>query len=105
MTMSYGAFEQGILEAIEDGLPGFRGGWLASCAVDDLVERKGLPKLGPWPKKQAYENLGFIEVAVRSARVINQLGNRRPKLYRRKDYPSITTEMITQQFIIDQGWF
>ena len=36
-----GRIEQEILEAIEQGAPGFAGGWVSSMAVDRLIEKMG----------------------------------------------------------------
>lgn len=39
LVASRGRAEQEIVEAIEQGRPGFAGGWISSKAVDDLLER------------------------------------------------------------------
>ncbi len=39
LTLSRGRAEQEIVEAIEQGRPGFAGGWVSSKAVDELLER------------------------------------------------------------------
>lgn len=39
LVASRGRAEQEIVEAIEQGRPGFAGGWVSSKAVDDLLER------------------------------------------------------------------
>lgn len=42
-----GRAEQEILEAIEQGLPGFRNGWVSSTAVDSLLQSKRLADRTP----------------------------------------------------------
>lgn len=40
LSLSLGTVEQEILEAIEEGRPGFRGGWVSSIALDTLLTEK-----------------------------------------------------------------
>src|SRR5690606_17841484 len=39
LVASRGRAEQEVVEAIEQGRPGFAGGWISSKALDDLLER------------------------------------------------------------------
>lgn len=39
IELSMGSIEQEILEAIEEGQPGFANGWVSSFALDELIER------------------------------------------------------------------
>lgn len=39
ITFGLGAVEQEVLEAIDQGLPGFAGGWVSSMALDTLIDR------------------------------------------------------------------
>ena len=39
IELSMGSIEQEILEAIEEGQPGFAGGWVSSFALDGLIEQ------------------------------------------------------------------
>lgn len=44
---SLGMVEQEIIEAIEQGTPGFKGGWVSSTALDKLLEKSQLAKRIP----------------------------------------------------------
>lgn len=60
VAQSLGRVEQEINEAVEQGLPGFAGGWVSSMAVDRLMERMG--RAGAVPLNQRREmmrSMGF----------------------------------------------
>ena len=58
VRLSLGACEQEILEAIEEGRPGFAGGWVSSKALDTLIEQKrfNLPRSR---RRAAMRQLGY----------------------------------------------
>lgn len=61
ISAGLGAVEQEVLEAIEQGAPGFRGGWVSSTAVDRLLGVMGKTASIPRNKRRALlESLGFI---------------------------------------------
>ncbi len=57
---SRGGVEQEILEAIEQGLPGFAGGWISSIQLDRLLERIGAGRRVTHSKrKEMLRDLGY----------------------------------------------
>ncbi|WP_208309683.1 phage NrS-1 polymerase family protein [Rhizobium rhizogenes] len=78
---SYGVAEQYIIDAIESDVVGFRGGWLSSWAVTNLLHANGLKraprKIGAICEALGYTNLG------KATTTIMQEGNTRPTLYAR----------------------
>ncbi len=62
IVASRSIFEQEVAEAIEEGRYGFRGGWLSSCQIADLVDDKLRHiKLPRNRRKYLLENLGFVQ--------------------------------------------
>lgn len=56
-----GALEQEVIEAIEQGTPGFCGGWVSSMALDRLFERLGerARRLPPNKRRELLQGLGY----------------------------------------------
>lgn len=70
---SLGSVEQEVQEAIEQGLPGFAGGWVSSMALDRLLDRLGASRRVP-PNKRAelLQSLGYaVHPGLPSGRVNN----------------------------------
>lgn len=82
---STGNIEQEILEAIEQGLPGFNGGFISSIFLERLLERLGvLRRISPLKRKEMLESLGYKpHPALRDGRVNNFVlpDNGKPRLY------------------------
>lgn len=79
VSSSYGVAEQYIIDAIESDVPGFRGGWLSSWAVTNLLHSVGL-KRAPRKVNSICEALGY-KAAGKAPTPIMQEGNQRPTLY------------------------
>jgi len=79
ISNSLGVAEQYITDAIESDVPGFRGGWLSSWAVTQLLHSQNLKRA---PRKIAAicEALGYLPVG-KATSTIMQEGNTRPTLY------------------------
>jgi hypothetical protein len=90
VSSSYGVAEQYILDAIESDVPGFRGGWLSSWAVTQLLHTNGL-KRAPRKVGAICEALGYVS-AGKAPSTLMQEGNTRPTLFYRPgtvmDYPT-----------------
>lgn len=57
---SMGSIEQEVMEAIEEGRPGFAGGWVSSLALDRLLEEKRLSNRLPRARrKELLQSLGY----------------------------------------------
>lgn len=89
---SRGGVEQEILEAIEQGLPGFAGGWISSIMLDKLFERLNVARrIPPNKRKDLLQGLGYIQhPGLVDGRVNNlitpDLG--KPKLYVKAGHPA-----------------
>lgn len=58
---SSGAIEQEVKEAIEQGLPGFRGGWISSIMLDKLLESLGLARrITRFKRKEMLQSMGYV---------------------------------------------
>jgi hypothetical protein len=60
ITAGLGTIEQEVLEAVEQGRPGFRNGWISSTALDNLLALMGKSQSIPRNKRrQLLETLGY----------------------------------------------
>lgn len=89
LVASRGRAEQEIAEAIEQGRPGFAGGWVSSKAVDDLLERirANVPRS---KRREMLQGLGYdYHPALPDGRtnVTVQPDNGKPRLYVKVDHP------------------
>ncbi|MCH9712663.1 MAG: hypothetical protein K0U20_08585 [Proteobacteria bacterium] len=82
---SLGGIEQEILEAIEQGRPGFAGGWISSIALDHLLENLRAKRSMPQNKrKQMLNDMGYVwHPNLNKGRVNNviMIDQGKPKLY------------------------
>ncbi len=61
ITASMGGVEQEILEAIDEGRPGFAGGWISSMAFEKLLQQLNLSRSIPHNKrKEMLIGLGYM---------------------------------------------
>ena len=85
ISATIGGLEAEILEAIESGQPGFRGGYVSSYALDKLIEDRRLrvsrPKRGEILRDMGYVNLG------RSPSPIVSENGVRPNIWSRNPMP------------------
>lgn len=107
---SIGGVEQEILEAIEEGRPGFAGGWVSSMALDRLIESKRLGnRIPPNRRREIMQGLGYDwHPALTNGRVntLVALDGGKPKLFIRDDHPdrSITAAgEVTKAYEAAQG--
>ena len=89
---SLGTAEQEVMHAIEQGYPGFRGGWISSYYLDRLIKENDLQRIIPRNKRRALmESLGYYkhpnlpEGRVNNAVQPDGPGNR-PHLYVMRDH-------------------
>lgn len=86
-----GRVEQEITEAIDQGLPGFAGGWVSSICVDRLLDRLGRAgSIPPNRRRDLMISLGYdYHPALPLGRVNNVIlpDSARPRLYIRGDHP------------------
>lgn len=85
ISASQGNIEQEIIEAIEQGLPGFNGGFISSIYLEKLLERLGvLRRIGPIKRKEMLESMGYkYHPALKDGRVNNPVlpDNGKPRLF------------------------
>jgi hypothetical protein len=100
ISYSLGGVEQQVMEAIGEAREGFRGGWVSSMALNDLIE--SLPRSMGLPmnkRKEMMASLGYTHHPAlkegRSPRYINCDGGK-PRLYVKRDHP------VTQLQTVDQ---
>ena len=84
---SRGSIEQEIIEAIEEGRPGFAGGWVSSTAFDRLLEQHHLARsIAPNRRRAVLKSVGYdYHPALTDGRVSNPIpdpaGAGKPRLY------------------------
>lgn len=88
--LSLGPIEQEIMEAVEQGEPGFKGGWISSMAVDKLLERTNRSRSIPhYKRRDLLKTLGYDwHPGLPEGRVNNRIGAPdmgKPRLYIHKD--------------------
>lgn len=86
VTASLGSVEQEVIEAIEEGRPGFRGGWVSSKALDNLLNHlRAGNRVPPGKRREMMNSLGYDwHPALKDGRVNNALmidGGSKPRLY------------------------
>lgn len=87
-----GRVEQEILEAVAQGLPGFKGGWISSIAVDRLLDRIGRSSVGRSQRRELLRSLGYVRhPALPDGRATTVVGvdGGKPRLYVRAGHPAI----------------
>jgi hypothetical protein len=85
---SMGTIEQQIIEAIEQGLPGFCGGWISSIKLEQLLRDLNLSRLSPQKRRRMLEAMGYVpHPALNDGRVNNMVtpDNGKPRLYVKRD--------------------
>jgi hypothetical protein len=99
---SVGAVEQEILNAIDENIQGFRGGWISSIALDELLKRSGKANYVNRNKRQAMlETLGYRTVGRFTKDLVNERG--RPVIYSQN--PGVETiNDLMGDYIKDQGY-
>lgn len=99
---SLGSVEQEILEAVEEGRPGFAGGWISSLALDRLLDERRLAARVPQSKRRGLlRTLGYdYHPALTDGRVNNVIpdpaGHGKPRLYIRSDCPAYGLMMANE---------
>jgi len=79
LAQSHGPIEQRIAEAVSEGWPGFRNGWLSSVMVKKMLDDAKI-RYAPATLKNAYYNLGYFEIG-RAPRAYFQEDGKQPGLY------------------------
>ena len=111
VELSRGRVEQEILEAIDEGKPGFAGGWVSSMALDRLLESRRDNKIVPPNRRRGMlKGLGYEpHPGLSTGRVNNIIPQEggKPRLYITTGHPteSLTVPVdIAKVYLIDQGY-
>lgn len=111
ISESRGSIEQEVLEAIEEGRPGFRGGWVSSKALDTLlVQLRAGSRVPPAKRRDMMRSLGYDwHPALKDGRVNNALftdGGSKPRLYVKEGHLCLnitTPSEVARQYEAAQG--
>lgn len=97
---SLGGIEQEIVEAIEQGRPGFAGGWISSTAVENLLKDLHSTRTMPQNKrKQMLNDMGYHwHPALKNGRVNNHImiDAGKPKLYVKKGHIALNLKTCAE---------
>ncbi len=96
---SIGPIEQEILHAVETDRYGFKGGWISSYALDELVREKHM-RISRNKISDILTGLGYRKIG-RASKPIIMEGGTRPVLWHYKDGEGT---FDTNDFIAKQGW-
>jgi len=107
VAQSLGVVEQEILEAIEEGKPGFVGGWVSSVALATLLEQARLAHRAPKSRRrEIMAAIGYVtHPALRDGRLSQASGidgNVRPRVYLRRGHLALS---LTDPAAIAQAYF
>lgn len=94
IDISRGRIEQEILEAVQDGRPGFAGGWISSAALEALLRDRSIRDVGPRRRAEIVRQLGYRHVG-RSRVLVNGL---QPRLYRADGQPDAPTDAYVDPY-------
>lgn len=93
IAASLGRVEQEILEAVDQGLPGFSGGWISSLAVDRLLEKIGRAgAVAPNKRRDMLRELGYDwHPALFNGRTNNAVSpdGGKPRLFIKAGHPAL----------------
>lgn len=96
-----GGVEQEICEAIEEGRPGFAGGWISSVALDRLLTMNRVNRAIPVNKRrELLQNLGYDwHPALNDGRVNNPIpmdDNKKPRLFIRSGHIHANLQTVAE---------
>ena len=111
ISSSLGGIEQEIMEAIEEGRPGFAGGWVSSVAVERLLHNIHATRSIPHNKRRdLLKSLGYdwhpVLTNGRTNIAIPLDDNKKPRLFVKADHPSTMLSCVaevTKMYMEAQG--
>ena len=111
LRIGMGAIEQEVLEAVDEGRPGFANGWISSAAFDKLLEDRRASNKIPINKRRAIlQDIGYDwHPSLKGGRVNNPLlyETGKPRLYIREGHISRNLKQpaeIVKAYIAAQGY-
>ena len=101
IRVSQGPVEQEIENAIEEGVQGFRGGWVSSIMLNELLQNTGKARMIPRNRRsEMMEDMGYVNVGRCSMQVTQEKG--RPMLYMMSGI--ISTGDLAFDYMTAQGY-
>lgn len=91
-----GNIEQCIVAAVEEGRPGFKGGWISSAAVEELIKTEGL-RGSHIARGNAIRSLGYHFIGRANSKLYEE-NMKQPNLY------SIYKDAKITNYVRDQGY-
>jgi hypothetical protein len=113
VTLSLGAIEQEVQEAIDEGRAGFAGGWVSSKMLDKLLDQiHALAKIPPRKRRALLQSLGYDwhpALEATSGRVNNPiiLEGGKPKLFAKIGHTNnnlTTPPAVVKAYMQAQGY-
>ncbi len=113
ITQSLGVVEQYIMEWVDTGRPGFRGGWISSAQLDVALREVGMGgRVAPNRRKAMLESLGYgMHPHLAEGKSPVELmaeGGKRPRLYVRQSNAILTNltdkNVISDMYCKAQGY-
>jgi hypothetical protein len=96
LAVGLGTFEQEVAECIAESLYGYRGGWLSSCQIGDMLQTRWRHKADPPPlsrRRELLANMGYYPHPGlpngRSTTKMATEGNRKPTFYVSEEHQSL----------------
>lgn len=92
LVASYGPAEQAVMDAVEEGRPGFAGGWVSGFYLEEMLKQNRLV-LSHQRRDALMRSLGYVvHHLLANGRPNNPVmpDNRRPKLYLRKGHAALS---------------
>jgi hypothetical protein len=96
-----GRIEQEIIEAIEEGRPGFAGGWISSVALDKMLNNNRSARMIPLNKRRELLNSigydwhpGLINGRVNNPIMIDD--NKKPRLFIKAGHPDKNVKEVVE---------
>lgn len=110
IVASLGMVEQKILDLIEEGVPGFAGGWISSAALENMLRNLGVSRaLSINKRREILQGLGYDwHPALKRGRVNNLVlpDNSKPVLFVKRGHLAlqlVSAAAVAARYTTDQG--
>jgi len=111
IAVGLGGIEQEVMEAIDEGRPGFAGGWVSSMAFDRMLQESRRDRqIPPNKRREILRSLGYdLHPALKGGRVnsIVPLDNGKPRLYIREGHIGLNITKaaeVAKAYLTAQGF-
>ena len=102
IAVSLGGIEQEIMEAVDEGRPGFMGGWISSMAFEKLLQaRRDNKRIPPNKRLELLKGLGYsLHPGLNGGRVNTVVMHEggKPRLYIKNDHISANLTVAADVF-------